>query len=51
MIFDFGLGIFGCSGPRLLIYEQYIKGAIGFDREVRIIEACRVTAYPQISGN
>ena len=27
-----------------------IKGAIGFDREVRISKACRVTAYPTTSG-
>ena len=31
--------------------KQKTKGAIGFDREVRVKEACRVTAYPKISGN
>lgn len=27
-----------------------MKGATGFDREVRVREACRVTAYPYPSG-
>ena len=26
------------------------KGATGFDRDVRVKEACRVTAYPYPSG-
>jgi len=27
-----------------------MKGATGFDRDVRVKEACRVTAYPHPSG-
>lgn len=27
------------------------EGAIGFDREVRVREACRVSTFPQKSGN
>jgi len=26
------------------------KGATGFDRDARVKEACRVTAYPKLSG-
>jgi len=47
----FGLRLFDYSELRLFFCELNIKGAIGFDREVRILEACRATAYPKISGN
>ncbi len=35
-----------------LSYGKFIdhKGATGFDRDVRVKEACRVTAYPYPSG-
>ncbi len=31
-------------------YLDFIMGATGFDRDVRVKEACRVTAYPYPSG-
>ena len=31
-------------------HPDFIMGATGFDRDVRVKEACRVTAYPYPSG-
>jgi hypothetical protein len=47
MILAFGLRIFYYSEPEQSFCKLNTKGAIGFDREVRIIEACRATAYPK----
>ena len=51
MILSSGMRIFDYPELRLFFCGLNTKGAIGFDREVRVKEACRATAYPKISGN
>lgn len=38
------------KNPKCYPLNANNKGATGFDRDARVKEACRVTAYPKLSG-